>query len=91
MMPAKHFTGRKQAGGIVSVCEHTPFVRVGVNGLIVGLIYRIANVNLVPGFSPAVFLGREPEGDMFRFALSGSEVVIALSESNVAERVFMSA
>jgi hypothetical protein len=38
------------------------FVRVGMNGLQFGRTYLIADVDLVPGFTPAVFLGREPEG-----------------------------
>ena len=64
-------------------------IRVGVNGLVFGSAYLIADVDLVPGYTAAVYLGREPEGGMHRFALSGSEQVIALSAGCVAERVFV--
>lgn len=66
-------------------------VHVGVNGLACGHVYLIADVNLRSGFTSAVFLGREPEGGMYRFALSGSEEVIALAVDGVVERIFNTA
>jgi hypothetical protein len=64
-------------------------IRVGVNGLVFGTTYRIADVNCVPGYAAVVYLGREPEGRLHRFALCDSEQVIALSAEGVAERVFV--
>ena len=49
----------------------------------------IADVDGLPGFTPSVFLGLEPEGHIctYRFALSGSEMVIALFAWDVVQRV----
>ena len=65
-------------------------IRVGVNGLVNGLLCQIEDVDLVPGSTAAVYLGREPEGGLHRFALSGSDKVIALGPGCVEQRVFVS-
>jgi hypothetical protein len=64
-----------------------PNERVTAEVLRSGARYRIARVNNSPGYSDAVFLGRESEGGMYRFAIAGSQEVIAFSARDVEARV----
>lgn len=64
------------------------FVHVGMNGLVCGHVYLIADDKTLPGYFPAVFLWRNAEGQ-HRFGHLGPRKVFELSAGEVAERVFV--